>query len=292
MVERDPPNEASAIYLLQMSKKKKEPGRCIFCSGGNLTKEHIWPDWLTAILPRVNTYSQQSSAVNAERQGGKVNVIISPDPMRRGQGSLIQRKVRKVCATCNSGWMSGIVSRTRNYVEELVRGRTCSLDRSNQTDLAAWAATSTIMAEFTDEKTAAIAPADRQVLMSTKAPPAEWSIFLGRYNGVQPFQYSHRNVNTGKSTYWLSMKDIPPTGKIQFTTYTLGALLVHTFSSTDVDVALKLREQFSPVSLNRIWPIKTDPMPWPSSPELEDDLVNRIADRAFAKLTVDGRFYY
>ena len=38
-----------------MSKKSKAQGKCIFCGGEGLTKEHVWPNWIKSVLPRDST---------------------------------------------------------------------------------------------------------------------------------------------------------------------------------------------------------------------------------------------
>ena len=38
----------------------KKPGRCIFCNGRGLSKEHMWPDWLKAYIPRPTSTSRRA----------------------------------------------------------------------------------------------------------------------------------------------------------------------------------------------------------------------------------------
>ena len=33
-------------------RRRKPPGRCIFCGKVGLTKEHMWADWLRSYIPR------------------------------------------------------------------------------------------------------------------------------------------------------------------------------------------------------------------------------------------------
>lgn len=46
----------------RLNRKSKLPGRCIFCGGGNLSKEHFWPEWASALLPRHPTTNISSSS--------------------------------------------------------------------------------------------------------------------------------------------------------------------------------------------------------------------------------------
>lgn len=67
----------------------------MFCGGGPVTKEHVWPEWIGQELSK-----------------------LSSEPFRgtRGEGGAATRwktrtldvTVRRFCKPCNSGWMSVI----------------------------------------------------------------------------------------------------------------------------------------------------------------------------------------
>jgi hypothetical protein len=67
--------------------------RCAFCpSTATQTGEHLWSDWINAILPaRTFTFSK--------REKGNV---------KSWQASELNLKARVVCGPCNHGWMSDI----------------------------------------------------------------------------------------------------------------------------------------------------------------------------------------
>src|SRR5467141_1953625 len=66
-------------------------GRCMFCGGLDLTKGHVWPDWLNRILPKTATHHEQET--------GKFNTFEASVPgpehsVRIGQGHARTRKPR------------------------------------------------------------------------------------------------------------------------------------------------------------------------------------------------------
>jgi hypothetical protein len=254
-----------------MRAKLKGPGSCIFCGGSRLTKEHIFSNWLKSLLPSTDVHTQTLADPFAKE---------NPVTQKTRPGTLTQWKIRKVCAICNSGWMSQIVNRSKPFVESLILDQPIELDRQAQTSLAAWIAIATIMAEFTDSRTAAIPPGDRKILKATEQPPATWTIFAGRYRGEKFGSGSHyRHAASGFQYAGSSQPD-----KFQFTTYALETFLVHAFSSTNSRLAAAMREAFSPDKMIRIWPTADKVISWPASPVIEDDHIDDLSLRGFLSL--------
>jgi hypothetical protein len=268
-----------------MGRKGNKPKQCLFCGGGKLSREHIWPNWLRKILQPGSLHLQV--AVHHPFYLSNNTVYLHP---KTRQGSFTQRKIREVCRTCNNGWMSKIVERTKPFVEAMVLDQSSQLDIEAQTQLAAWIAITSIMAELTDRKTAGIGSGDREFVMKTLSPPDNWTICLGRYAGKDyaPARYRH---------YGLLFLPAPepkpvvgdPQWKLQFTTYTLCALVIHAFSSTDIDVALRLRDRFTPPGMIRIWPAPDDIISWPASRVLGDGELTAIAESGYSQISTSGR---
>src|SRR4051812_45409085 len=106
-----------------MSKKNwrvKEPGRCIFCDGVGMTKEHIWSDWLNTIFSHLDSHTQIRFRSERHTGDGKAKVAVVVPFIDTHQGAMTQRKVRNVCGKCNGGWMSGAVNRAKPWAELLI----------------------------------------------------------------------------------------------------------------------------------------------------------------------------
>src|SRR5947208_778698 len=54
--EHDMPNRPRRANL-------KPPGKCIFCGGRGLTKEHMWADWLRPYIPREMQEHRSASSI-------------------------------------------------------------------------------------------------------------------------------------------------------------------------------------------------------------------------------------
>jgi len=45
--------------MTKRTKRLVKPhGRCIFCGGTGLSKEHIWSDWLSGLIPRNDEHGE------------------------------------------------------------------------------------------------------------------------------------------------------------------------------------------------------------------------------------------
>lgn len=104
--------------------------RCIFCDlRGPQAIEDIIPDW---VVREVGGTPPFSTDFFDDVQGA--------DPRSRSLASLglTQLKLRKVCATCNNGWMSRIENWTNPLLIRMIRGESIVLSPSQRRLIAAW----------------------------------------------------------------------------------------------------------------------------------------------------------
>ena len=206
-------------------------------------------------------------------------VFIVPELPKPRLGPLIQRKIRKVCEICNRGWMKAIVDAAIPHAETVILGENTTLATHAQCKLSSWIALACTMAEFTDEKTIAIPPFDREFMMQNAEPPSDWHIYIGRYEGQDwtSTRYRHHGAKIG----------VLPPGELnivgaefhhyQVSTYVLGSLAVHAVSSTLPYIVDVFETGFIPANMLQIWPAKGDSA-WPPGATLTDVDMNMIAD--------------
>lgn len=73
----------------------EEPRSCVFCGGRPVTAEHVFPRWL---VPVIETLGKPLSATRVTQHDEHIHNFWDT--------TTIDFKVRKVCGTCNGGWMS------------------------------------------------------------------------------------------------------------------------------------------------------------------------------------------
>ena len=65
-----------------------------------MTKEHIWSDWLTGLIPRNDEHGEYWGSMHRASGSIEVEWTEAPGSSAR-QGSVLQRKIRKVCKDCS-----------------------------------------------------------------------------------------------------------------------------------------------------------------------------------------------
>lgn len=268
--------------MTENTKRLPKPeGRCIFCGGTGMSKEHIWSDWISGLLPRNNEHSEYWGSMHREGGSKEVKWTTPPTSSAR-QGSVLQRKVRKVCEQCNNGWMSRVVDRAKPQVERMILGTHFQLNRKDQTDLSAWIGITAVIQEFANRQGARrILPEDRRVLMNTEAPPLTWSIWVAKYTGQWWAPMGHYHIPMRYAKQPTDDEPNPPSGELQLTTFTLGELLVHVFTSTQAEMIEAYRSYIGRASnsekLQQLWPIIADTLTWPPTFPFRDCEVDSLA---------------
>ena len=89
--------------FLVMLNNVKMGIHCIFCPRTNLSREHVWADWLKHYIPKNAPFHSSLAAVahptHTEFKRSKVS------------GDIQNRKLRIVCEQCNNRWMSQLQER-------------------------------------------------------------------------------------------------------------------------------------------------------------------------------------
>jgi hypothetical protein len=231
---------------------------CIFCGKPGLTHEHVWADWLKKYVPKDMTEHTEHFAV--------VGPTHSEPRRKKVSGDLQSRRLRVVCANCNSGWMSRLQAAVKPYLLPMILGEVTAFDVKGQDILSSWITMFVIVAEHFNTDTVTTTQQLRSTFMSTGRAPAEnWKIWIGDFE---------RKNWKGQLVHFavpLSSPDIDPETmanglprpNTQTMTFVVGRLIVHVASSvTDIFENLRLARadllaQICPVSRNTIgWPPK------------------------------------
>jgi hypothetical protein len=227
-------------------------GRCIFCGGRGLTKEHVWPNWLRGVLdPSITTPRHFYSTSGFGRRRS----------FAHRAGSIESRRLRIVCERCNTGWMSRLQNNAKSRLLPLIRGQYISLTEADHKILAAWSMMFTMIIEFLDPMTLATPQRERMEFSRIPVPNNNWMVWFGMADDF-PWAFHHYG-------WWFTKRDdvavdlskppsvVLPRCNLQSTAIRVGKLLVLTYSSRvpgfEVDPILFAVKH----GLHLIWPLPT-----------------------------------
>ena len=246
----------------------KPPGRCIFCSRMAVSKEHFWPEWAHGLIKHPSPPAGNVEDVWAI-------TAYSPTPSlthrRNRQGSVLTKRLRCVCETCNSGWMSMIEEACIPVMTPLIVGNKCTLDLDDQKLVAIWTALKLFIAEKGVAQRQLSTQNERALFMNWRTFPPKLKIWIGRCG-----------QGGWESGFWRSVDTIglpgheprPSSPNIQTITIGFGDLLIHARQSkAHIDVELKGKDFFY-----QIWPPEATTITWPPKGRLTQQQASRIAD--------------
>jgi len=154
----------------------KPPGRCVFCEGGDLTKEHFWPDWASALLPKYagNLRVEQFLTITERTR------LAAPPDVSSRQGQTWTKKIRAVCRSCNNGWMSALESAAKPILTPLITTQEHILTVEAMTTLAQWIALKVMVGERNHPEESVTPLEDRAKFRTALEIPQNFRTWIGK----------------------------------------------------------------------------------------------------------------
>jgi hypothetical protein len=255
---------------------------CIFCGKAGLTHEHVWADWLKKFIPKDMVEHDSLFAI--------VHTTHSEPRRKKRAGDLRSRRLRVVCKSCNSGWMSRLQEKAKPCLLPLVLGEVTAFDVDTQSILTAWIAMFVMVAEYFNPATVTSTQEQRSFLMhSGKAPTENWKIWIGDFERVNwKGQLVHFTVPISSPLHRPETMDNGlPRPNTQTMTFVVGRLFVHVASSV-IDIFEDWRLA-RPDLLKQIWPIRRNIIGWPPKIAVTDRIADDIAGEFHRRSDEVGR---
>ncbi len=168
--------------------------------------------------------------------------------------------------------MSRLQEEAKSSLTPLILGQTPIVSVKSQITIASWVAMTWMTSEHLDQRGQATSQEDREWLMEKGEPPDDWLVWIGRYQGTRwPEQISSMSNFVGSAKELAA--ETRPLVNTQVTTFVVGHLVGHTFSSPIVRHA-----EVSIDGLAPIWPAAPADLDWPGLPILDDDDIDSVAD--------------
>ena len=253
----------------------KEQGRCIFCEGYGLTKEHIWPQWSFKYVPKGLNKKHTRGLVQSSKATSQIRGV---QKIKNYNGSVSTIQIRVVCGVrCNSGWMSALENKVKPILIPLMLGQPLVLSIEDQRILSRWFALKAMVAEFSEPGIIATPQSERNHLMLNDGPPSNWQIWIGHKRGSDwRVKYTRSAMTLGISIEGGPL--VPPDGiyakNSMAVTMGIGELLLYAVA-TPPGIGVQLDDILAE-PLRRIWPANGGIL-WPPGKILTDQDCDHVA---------------
>ena len=237
-----------------------------------MSKEHFWPQWLRPLIKPSAPDGHISEIHEGVGKGG-----LSLKLRTEKQGSVITKKFRVVCATCNNGWMSKLEENAKTIIADLMNGKRPSLNIEQLNILSTWTATKVMVAEHGGDRSPLTPFEDRHNLYLNGVIPAYFRIYLGLHSSKTETAY-HRHSTTVSRTLKGPCPPLPTgiTRNIQTTSFLIGPLLMHTISARVDD--FDIDEIFHSSILLKIFPSHHSPVNTAQMAVIDDNGLSILAN--------------
>jgi hypothetical protein len=220
--------------------------KCVFCGQAGRSREHILPlAWLEDVMPSTGPYEF---------------VIQRYDHGDTHQKRLQMRKpefvTRRVCRTCNNGWMNRLDLAAQPLLTQLLTGERFTITRlADVALLASWATKIAIVTDAAQPAEAALAREHGRYLHDHRRPPPGWLIWLAH---AQPQTQSAAALN--------AFTLLRPLGLGYVTTTMVNQLVLQ---SLVLPAAEPLGTHPFPDHAIELWPPTYLTIPWPHARSLD-----------------------
>lgn len=232
--------------------------RCVFCGSGKLSSEHIWSQWARDLLPSSDGYVE----VAHKYRGGKP---VDPRLLRDAQGSITNKRLRRVCEPCNNVWMGKKEEAVKAVLTELISGVPSSLTKSERDPLVDWIVTKLIVLDVFRDGEQAFTEPERAAFHAQGVVPDSLSVWLlhcGEGAWKTLFLSHAQRVTKVIGQTWADAK--PPTGagpNLKLFLWGVGEALIVAAYSREIDASLGMQDEYAiqlipDQGVVRAWPPK------------------------------------
>lgn len=215
---------------------------CVFCGCSPVTAEHVWPAWFRRLSGEVKMAFPHELVAEAEGETSEKRNWNQPP---------FSLTVKRFCANCNNGWMSGLESAAERLLSPLLERGGRFFHRREQRELASWALLKAIVLDQTHADQA-IPDWFIERLFEDKQPPEQVAVWTTVWTADLPAIYSYQGAAVAPGDA-MSPQEEPNVFSV---TFTLGPLVFQVAGSL-VD-GLGFDDIVYPqLDICRLWPYKT-----------------------------------
>lgn len=199
--------------------------------------------------------------------------------MKERSGHVTTKKLRAVCAACNSGWMSSIEQAAQRIATPLITGKAITLRSPEQTILGQWLTLKAMVGEQNqrdrEKEEIVFLQRDRDDLRRNGTIPPYVHIWIARY-----IAFTWRHAYRRDAALLATTPVVPRHGRgknVQTSAIGIGELFALVMACAaeglKVNEFFKFGKQFIP-----LWPLTGYDIDWPPDSSIDDRGANAAAD--------------
>lgn len=176
-------------------RRPKDRKRCIFCGSTDLSRTHIWPNWVNQLFS--GTHRQHEGVGLSSMDLAKAEVV---SEIVVKQGKLTSQKPYLACSSCNSGWMAYFENEMSLVLKPAIAGTAVVILNQRQAEiLAGWVALIFTLAEFTTSEGPTLPVKERMYFKRYMKPSSNWSIYVAGIEGISwAVRHHHHSLYEGR----------------------------------------------------------------------------------------------
>lgn len=263
-----------------LMNKRRAPGKCIFCQvTGNLSKQHILPNRIRHLIPRVGT---MHSGIQTYYSHGPNTLAVAPKITTRN-GAFGTRQLRVVCKPCNEGWMRIAEEEAIGILHPLILGNSRILSQEDCEKIELFCSIIFTMVDLDDPKMSGVSQSERSYIYNNRKAPDSWTLMIGRVDADDwTLRFRHHGLGTAVRGH-----PLPATPNAQVCTIGIGHLLLHC-ASFSRNAFLNSSELYSAsCRMSLIKPFRSE-LNSREFPSLDAKSAANVADRIFMKTLASG----
>jgi hypothetical protein len=203
------------------------------------------------------------------------------DEPRAWEQVSLEVTVRRVCATCNNGWLSALEDRAKPLLEPLILGPSRTLSAEESEMVALWCVKTALLFQFIHPERRQAPDEHFRFLCDRGVPPPNTFVWLAGYNGVHWSGWYMHQI--------LELHD-PRTGETSrgyCETVATGALVFQVTSFVTLEPAEIEKASEQAPYIAQVWPSKGATVTVPPQLHLDDRTLPQFADPFGAENTRD-----
>jgi hypothetical protein len=221
-------------------------------AGRDRTKEHGIPRWVLPWLGDPEDYGVKHT-IRAGMHG---------EVLREWTHETLDLVARRVCRSCNQGWMNNLERLARPHLTPLFEGQLRVLDAPTQRVVAAWAVKTALALALAAPPPRAVEPVHyRELARLQRRPPKNTHVWLGAYRGWRHAFHCPRSLTFTE-----------PRGNASegyAATFSVARPIFHVVGHSHADEISIIKGGIWPRATVKIWPVE-GLAHWPT-PMLVDD---------------------